>query len=85
MIAALDRHRRGPRPRAPEEGWPVALSKFVAEHARNAGSTLYLLRFEPDDSRPLRNPAQTTTAVFLSEVRLRPEGWLVEGKPTVVG
>lgn len=83
MIAALERHRRGAGLRAPKEGWPLALSRFVAEHARNAGPTLYLLRFDPGDSGILRSTA-TPDDCPLSEVRLHPDRWLVEGKPLIV-
>lgn len=84
VIAALERHRRGSGLRPPKEGWPVTLSKFVAEHARNAGPTLYLLGFEPNDSGARHNPAATPTVCSLSEVRLHPDRWLVEGKPIIV-
>ena len=49
LIERLERHRRGGRVSPPPEGWPRALAAFVAEHARNAGDTLYLLRFEWGD------------------------------------
>jgi hypothetical protein len=85
IINALERHRRGPlpRPMAPT-GWPEALVAFVAEHARNAGATLYLLEFTA-------HPQRTTSAVkhdpvirSLEEVRSHPEGWLIEGTPIIV-
>ncbi|HEU4680577.1 MAG TPA: hypothetical protein VFS51_02450, partial [Gemmatimonadales bacterium] len=44
-IAALERHRLGVRPRVPAEGWSRALAGFIAEHARNAGPSLYYLSF----------------------------------------
>ena len=83
VIAALEGHRRG--------GWrfdsPVdaraALAAFVAEHARNAGPTLYLLRFglEPSE-RPA--PVQPPHRMHLAEVLADPDGWLVEDRPTLV-
>ncbi len=85
MITALERHRRGSGLRPPKEGWPVTLSKFVVEHARNAGPTLYLLGFEPGDAGVPKNPAATPAACSLGEVRLRPDRWLVEGKLIIVG
>lgn len=85
MIAALERHRRGAGSRAPTEGWPVALAEFVAEHARNAGPTLYLLGFDPSDSGGPRNSAVTPTECSVSEVRVEPDRWLVEGQPVIVG
>ena len=84
VIAALERHRRGaaarPRPRA---HWTRALADFVAEHARNAGPTLYHLRFSPYLDLhdlgvvPLR-------ALPLARVRADPDGWLVEDEPLLV-
>ena len=85
MIAAFERHRRGSASRAPRDGWPVALSKFVAEHARNAGPTLYLLRFEPGDTGILPNSVPTPSECSPSQVQVRPDSWLAEGKPILVG
>ena len=85
MITALERHRRGSAPRPPKEGWPVALSKFVAEHARNAGPSLYLLHFQAADSGLLPNSVATPSECSPSHVRGAPERWLAEGKPVLVG
>lgn len=84
MIAALERHRRGSGSRPPKEGWPAGVARFVVEHARNAGPTLYLLRFEPGGSGVREDPAATTTTCSPAEVRLHPERWLVEGTPIIV-
>jgi hypothetical protein len=84
VIAALERHRRGGGPFDSPAAARSALAGFVAEHARNAGPTLYLLRFgrEPLDRRPPQGPP----------VRLRPDdlagsadGWLVEERPVLIG
>jgi hypothetical protein len=82
VIAALERHRRSTGSRSPAEGWPRALANFVAEHARNAGPTLYYLGFssEPPALASLDNLSHAT--VF--EIRSSPEGWLKEGIPTLV-
>ncbi|MGB7212011.1 MAG: hypothetical protein WBC97_05230 [Gemmatimonadales bacterium] len=51
VIDALDRHARNRSLRQYAPGhWPVALNRFVAEHARNAGDagTGYLLEYEAD-------------------------------------
>jgi hypothetical protein len=85
VIEVLERHRGGPdRALAEPTVWQAALAGFVVEHARNAGPTLYLLRFggEPLDQgrgtgRPVTVPA--------SAVRADPAGWLVEDRPTIVG
>jgi hypothetical protein len=81
IIRELERHRRDAAPVEPPGGWRRALAEFAAEHARNAGPTLYRLDFEPggrdaDDGQPL-----TRT---VAEVRADPDGWLQEGHPVVV-
>lgn len=82
VIRALERHRQVPGRPSPPEGWPGALAKFVAEHARNAGPTLYHLDFTPSAAR-LSVPADVRR-VTVSEVLAGPERWLKEGSPTLV-
>jgi hypothetical protein len=82
VIAALERHRRGAGLRQPAEAWPRGLAKFVAEHARNAGPTLYLLTFSPEASH-LTQPGESRR-VPLAQVLAAPESWLLEGSPTLV-
>ena len=83
LIAGLERHRLGAQVPAPPGGWPRALAAFVAEHARNAGETLYLLRFTlPEDSTTVRAAARRMTA---AEVVARPDDWLAEHAPVIVG
>jgi len=81
IIRRLERHRRRPAGRA-EEPWAPLLAAFVAEHARNAGATLYSLGFgngpRPAPSDPL--PATRTAA----RVREQPAGWLEEDRPVLV-
>jgi hypothetical protein len=62
----------------------VALAAFVAEHARNAGPTLYELRFGP--AAAASHPPDLTRAaeVPLARVRAAPGGWLEEGRPITV-
>jgi len=75
-IAALERHRRGrERRHRALAHWQSALADFVAEHARNAGESLYFLHFTPTgtleklpDGAPLRLSA--------AQVRERPAAWL---------
>ena len=83
LIAGLDRHRRGAGIPPPPEGWPRALAAFVAEHARNAGETLYLLRFDlPATGDPaVRAPRRLRAA----DVVARAEDWLGEEAPVLVG
>ena len=82
LIAGLERHRRGAQVPAPPGGWPRALAAFVAEHARNAGETFYLLRFTlPEDSTTVRTAARRMTA---AEVVAQPHDWLAEHAPVIV-
>ena len=84
MIKALERHRRGSQAiMEPPSGWPEALAAFVVEHARNAGSTLYLLEFGHHESEGVQG--NTLLTCPLPDVRRQPGRWLAEGKPTVVG
>jgi hypothetical protein len=83
IIGELERHRRGPVPRPePAHGWRSALAGFVAEHARNAGPTLYLLEFLP----PVNSSGSAAAPVrrSVAEVRGAIDTWLREGEPVVV-
>jgi hypothetical protein len=82
VIAALERHRRGASVIPPGGGWPRALAAFVAEHARNAGETLYLLRFTTEPPSGVESGSLRLTA---SEVMARPDIWLTEHQPVLVG
>ena len=81
IIRELERHRRGAVTSAPPGGWGAALAAFVAEHARNAGATVYHLLFQPG-GRPVAGGPPTTRTV--AEVRARPDGWIHEGAPMLV-
>ena len=85
IIAALDRHRRGTAPAGEPATWRIALASFVAEHARNAGATLFYLGFgeapAPVAAADTRIQPETTAA----EVRASPDTWLVEGTLIRVG
>ncbi len=85
ILAALETHRQSASPRAePRGGWPAALAAFVAEHARNAGDTLYYLGFSPRAGLgppPDADRLRTRTA---ADVRRRPDEWLAEDHPTLV-
>jgi hypothetical protein len=86
IIRELERHRRGPLPRPrPSRGWAETLTEFVVEHARNAGSTLYLLDFGPHLPRPRRETAEPPLSRSVEEVRRGAGSWLVEGTPVLVG
>jgi hypothetical protein len=84
-ILALERHRQGSRSsRPPADPWPIALSRFVAEHARNAGSTLFLLQFEAEPTGVRSTSLSSPARCSLEEVRLNPDRWLQEGTPVIV-
>ncbi|HYC32816.1 MAG TPA: hypothetical protein VEB59_11050 [Gemmatimonadales bacterium] len=78
IIRRLERHRR--RPSTAVVAGPAALADFVAEHARNAGPTLYALRFG-EAGGPLAGPAITCP---LERVRRLPDAWLEEGRALLV-
>jgi hypothetical protein len=82
-IAALERHRRGAAPLPAAESTPRAVAAFVAEHARNAGTSLYYLHFAAEEGSisPVDTPQRTT----VTQVAATPNSWLVEGVPTFVG
>jgi len=84
VIRALDRHRRGADARGRPGRWAEALSGLVAEHARNAGETLYLLTF--GSTAPTLGPVDPARMVVrtVAEVRSRPGDWLEEDRPTLV-
>ncbi len=81
IIRELERHRRNPVAFQPPGGWRAALAEFVAEHARNAGPTLYQLAFHPGAADSGADPVLTRT---VAEVRANPEQWLHEGPPVLV-
>jgi hypothetical protein len=83
VITGLERHRRRPGQRYVEKDWAAALASFVAEHARNAGPTMYYLDFclEPAGLKPAGQVRHRTVGEALAD----PKGWLVEGSPTLVG
>jgi hypothetical protein len=83
IIRELERHRRGAGGPAPRNGWARELAAFAAEHARNAGPTLYHLKFEPagDDPAPLGGGVVTRS---LLEVQARPAALLQEGPPILL-
>jgi hypothetical protein len=80
QIKALERHRAlaGLRPAKSVQ----LFTKFVAEHARNAGPSMFYLRFGVEPFRPLEAvpaPLVTEKATSLGE------DWLKEGEGVVVG
>lgn len=82
IIRELERHRRHSGAPPPPGGWHRALTALVAEHARNAGPTLYHLGFDPGPAAPQEKQPPVTRTV--AEVRALPESWLEEGRPLLV-
>jgi len=81
-ISALERHRRADWPAPAARDWPRVLAGFIAEHARNAGPTLYYLHFSSEPT-PLGSLGELHR-VDLTQVLAQPESWLQEGVPTLV-
>ncbi len=82
VVQALERHRQGAGPNLSDDSWPEAMSRFVAEHARNAGTCLYHLQFSPE-AGPLASLGEVRR-VTVAQVTADPHGWLPEGTPTFV-
>jgi hypothetical protein len=82
VIRALERHRRPGRVRHLPDRWAALIVAFVAEHARNAGPTLFLRQLSADGT--LTVPDQAAVTVPLREVRMHPASWLADGRPTLV-
>jgi hypothetical protein len=81
IIRELERHRGGSPSAEPASGWRVALAEFIAEHARNAGPTLYHLVFDPVEAKAADARVLTRS---IADVRADPEKWLQEGPPVIV-
>lgn len=79
VIAA---HRRPEKRAQPLAHWQQALADFVAEHARNAGPSVYHRSFTPG-ARPTRTPEEAET-VTVSHVRAEPAEWLKPDRVTLV-
>lgn len=83
VLKALDVHRRALELRARPAGhWPKAFTEFVAEHARNAGPTLYYLQFGHEGLQ--RVAAGPPRAILTDDVRAFPGVWLPEDAPIMV-
>ena len=84
IIRAIDAHRALADPDLIEspDWWRRALAAFVAEHARNAGPTVYWLQFLPGDANTAPpDPPATSRTVTVGEVLAAPDEWLIEGAP----
>jgi hypothetical protein len=81
-IEALERHRRGLAPASTTESLQRAVAAFVAEHARNAGTSLYYLHFSAEEE-PL-SQVGTARRITVPQVVAAPDSWVSEGTPTFV-
>ncbi len=81
IILQLERHRHRPERSEPPDGWRNAVVAFAAEHARNAGPTLYLLQFSPGYLPPSQGRVVTRTR---AEVVAGGGHWLEEDCPVIV-
>ena len=82
MIDALARHRRARHARPTDAA--RLLAGFVAEHARNAGPSLYFLDFSAESERMPPWPDDDPSLIPAAQVRAHPESWLPEQKPVLV-
>ena len=81
-IAALERHRRGLAPPSTAESIQRAVAAFVAEHARNAGTSLYYLHFSAEEEA--LSQVGPPRRITVTQVAAAPDSWLIEGTPTFV-
>ena len=79
IIRALERHRALTELR-PADGLDV-FAKFIVEHAKNAGASMYYLRFGIDPFLPLTAVPAPHAA---ERAKALTTGWLREGEPVVV-
>jgi hypothetical protein len=85
VLQMVERHRRARSLRhKPLGAWQQALAAFVAEHARNAGPTLYLRHFAADPLAGELPPPESSVTLPLSQVQHAPGEWLVDDRPTLV-
>ena len=82
VIAALDRHRRQETSSPSRPAGSAELTRFVAEHARNAGPSLYYLSFDPD-SGPLSVPFGLEP-IAAPAAAMTSGGWLRESTPILI-
>jgi hypothetical protein len=83
VIRGLELHRRGIERRVRPQGyWPKQFVGFVAEHARNAGPTVFLLQFGHDGAQGLEG--EKARPMRTADVLAFPGVWLPEDTPTLV-
>lgn len=83
LAAMLENHRLPERRVQPLAHWQDALAQFVAEHARNAGPSLYHRTFTPGP-RQRSAPDDEPATVTVTQVRNAPGEWLKDDRLTLV-
>ena len=84
VIAALERHRGAPRHHPELNRSTQALAALVAEHARNAGPSLYFLDFSAESERMPPWTDAAPDSITAAQVRANPGTWLPELTPVLV-
>lgn len=83
VIRALEHHRRGTRqPATGPSHWAHVLSTLVAEHARNAGRSLWFRHVSPAGLTAA--PEEIPDEISVAQVLAAPAGWLADDRPVVV-
>lgn len=87
IIRYLEEHRRAAQDRRPRaEGyWGKAFNIFVAEHARNAGATLYYRHFSQDGLSGDPGLKADMKRLPVDQVKGPVSDWLPENVPLLVG
>ena len=83
LAAMIENHRLPERRVQPLAHWQEALAQFVAEHARNAGPSLYHRTFTAGPRQRTAPDAEPVT-VKVSRVREAPGAWLGDDRLTLV-
>lgn len=83
IIRALDAHRGRTPPDSVEtpEHWQRALARFVAEHARNAGPTVYWLHFSAAGACAPPPDPPPAAEISVATVRAHPQAWFAGDHP----
>jgi hypothetical protein len=85
LAAMLENHRLPDKRVQPLAHWQDALAGFVAEHARNAGPSLYHRTFTAGPrQRPPTVPEPVPVQVTVSRVRQMPAEWLADDRLMLV-
>lgn len=84
VIEAFVAHRRRAAVRGAEPPGPAVLAGFIAEHARNAGRSLFYLHFTAEPEQPPDLARATSAWTTVAAVRAAPTEWLQDETVTIV-